>query len=331
LTPEQHPQLNFERAHLWWPWELGEPHLYNLALTASEDGRTTDRASVRFGIRAVKDYMTAEGYRGYMVNGKKILIRGGGWADELLLREDETNLEAQIRYARAMNLNTIRLEGIWGSSQRLYDLADEYGMLVMAGWSCQWEWTGQLGKACDHFGGIKSEADMELATNYLRDQVLWLRNHPSIYVWVLGSDLLPRPELERRYDRLLAAIDPTRPTLKTCGDGVSAVSGPSGVKMNGPYDYETPNYWSVDRKNGGAFGFNTETGPGPLPPPLESLEGMIPARDLWPINAVWKFHCARGNFHQLNRYWEAFTNRYGMPRNVAEFAFKSQAANYEAI
>ncbi|HEX3625344.1 MAG TPA: glycoside hydrolase family 2 TIM barrel-domain containing protein [Verrucomicrobiae bacterium] len=331
LTPERNPKLNFEHAQLWWPWELGEPHLYNLKLMASNAGRTMDTANVRFGIREVKDYRTAEGYRGYLVNGKKILIRGGGWADELLLRENETNFDAQIRYARAMNLNTIRLEGIWGSSQRLFDLADQYGMLIMAGWSCQWEWPGQLGKACDRFGGFKSESDMELATNYLRDQVLWLRNHPSIYVWVLGSDLMPRPELERRYDRLLQQIDPTRPTLMTCGDGASTVSGPSGVKMNGPYDYETPNYWSTDQKNGGAFGYNTETGPGPLPPPMESLERMIPAQDLWPMDDVWKFHCARGHFHQMNRYWEAYTNRYGIPGSAAEFAFKSQAVNYEAI
>ncbi|HEV2328351.1 MAG TPA: glycoside hydrolase family 2 TIM barrel-domain containing protein [Verrucomicrobiae bacterium] len=331
LTPERNPQLNFEHPQLWWPWELGEPHLYDLKLTASEARRTMDTANVRFGIRDVKDYVTADGYRGYMINGKKILIRGGGWADELLLRENETNLDAQIRYARAMNLNTIRLEGIWGSSQRLYDLADQYGMLVMAGWSCQWEWSGQLGKSCDDFGGLKSESDMDLAANYLRDQVLWLRNHPSIFVWVLGSDKLPRPELEKRYDQLLAKIDSTRPTLKTCGDGASAVSGPSGVKMNGPYDYVTPDYWYLDQKNGGAFGYNTETGPGPLPPPLESLERMIPAPDLWPIDAVWKFHCARGQFHQLNHYWDAFTNRYGTPRDIDEFAFKSQAANYEAI
>ena len=46
--------------------------------------------------------------------------------------------------------------------------------------------------------------------------------------------------------------------------------------MNGPYDYVTPDYWYLDTKNGGAFGFNTETGPGPQPPPLESLQRMIP-------------------------------------------------------
>lgn len=331
LTPEQNPQLNFQHAQLWWPWELGEPHLYPLNLTVSIDGDVSDSTQTRFGIREVRDYISPKGYRGYSVNGKKILLRGGGWADELLLRENKTNLEAQIHYAKAMNLNTIRLEGIWGSSQRLYDLADENGLFVMAGFSCQWEWKDYLGKSCDEFGGFKSNADMALATNYLCDQVLWLRNHPGILMWVVGSDKLPRPELERKYDALLAQIDPTRPVLKTCGDDSSEVSGPSGVKMNGPYDYVTPDYWYLDTKNGGAFGFNTESGPGPEPPPLESLQRMIPAQDLWPIGAVWNFHCGRHEFAQMTRYLTAFQNRYGRVSSAGEFAFKSQAANYEGI
>jgi exo-1,4-beta-D-glucosaminidase len=331
LGPETNPQLNFEHAQLWWPWELGEPHLYQLRLSAAVDGKLSDRAETTFGIREVADYLTPEGYRGYLVNGKKILIRGGGWGDELLLRESENNLEAQVQYTKAMNLNTIRLEGIWGSSQRLYDLADKYGLLMMVGFSCQWEWKENVGKECDNFGGIKSDAEQQLATNYLHDQVLWLRNHPSIFVWVLGSDKLPRPELETKYDSLLAVIDPTRPKLKTCGDDTSAVSGPSGVKMNGPYDYVTPNYWYLDTNHGGAFGFNTETGPGPQSPPLESLRRMLPGPDLWPMGDAWNFHCARGEFGQMKRYLNAFTERYGAVTNADEFAFKSQAANYEAI
>ncbi|HUC86596.1 MAG TPA: glycoside hydrolase family 2 TIM barrel-domain containing protein, partial [Candidatus Acidoferrales bacterium] len=331
LTPGENPQLHFAHAQLWWPWELGQPHLYDLKLSASVDGEVSDSMRTRFGIREVADYTNADGHRGYMVNGKRILIRGGGWADELLLREDEKNLRSQLEYTKALNLNTIRLEGIWGESQRLYDLADEYGLLVMVGWSCQWEWEDGLGKPCDQFGGIKSETEMALATNYLHDQVLWLRNHPSIFVWVLGSDKWPRPELERKYDSLLAAIDPTRPKLMSCASVVSAVSGPSGVKMNGPYEYVTPDYWYLDTEHGGAFGYNTETSPGPEPPPLESLERMLPEKDLWPINQVWDFHCARGEFGRLTRYWNALTNRYGAPQSVGEFAFKSQAANYEAI
>ncbi|HUE35890.1 MAG TPA: glycoside hydrolase family 2 TIM barrel-domain containing protein, partial [Candidatus Acidoferrum sp.] len=331
LTPERNPQLNIQDARLWWPWELGEPHLYPLKLAVSVDGEVSDLTQTRFGIREVRDYITPEGYRGYMINGKKILLRGGGWADELLLRENKTNLETQIKYTKAMNLNTIRLEGIWGSSQRLYDLADENGLFVMVGFSCQWEWTDYLGKACDNFGGFKSETDMALATNYLHDQALWLRNHPSVLMWVVGSDKLPRPELEKKYDSLLAQIDPTRPVLKTCGDAASQVSGPSGVKMNGPYDYVTPNYWYLDSKNGGAFGFNTETGPGPEPPPLETLQRMIPAQDLWPIDSVWDFHCGRHEFARIKRYLNAFQYRYGAAAGADEFAFKSQAANYEGI
>ena len=54
---------------------------------------------------------------------------------------------------------------------------------------------------------------------------------------------------------------------------ISEVSGPSGVKMNGPYDWVPPSYWFVDRQRGGAYGFNTETGPGPQPPPGPGAAG----------------------------------------------------------
>jgi len=180
--------LKFDRAQLWWPWELGEPRLYTLKLAAEMDGDNSDATQTRFGIRETADYLTPEGYRGYSINGRRIFIRGGGWADALLLHEDASNLAAQIGYIKAMNLNTIRLEGIWGSSQRLYDLADENGLLIMAGWSCQWEWKEYLGVKVDSkHGGLTTAAGMQLATHYLRDQVLWLRNHPSIFVWACFS------------------------------------------------------------------------------------------------------------------------------------------------
>ena len=48
------------------------------------------------------------------------------------------------------------------------------------------------------------------------DQIRYLRNHPSIFTWVLASDLLPHPDLERRYRTLLAELDTTRPPLVSC-------------------------------------------------------------------------------------------------------------------
>jgi exo-1,4-beta-D-glucosaminidase len=329
LRPAEHPELVVERPRLWWPADLGEPALYELRLAAAVDGGESDAERVRFGIREVSDYTTPEGHRGYRVNGRPVAIRGAGWVDDLLLREDPRRVEDQIRYARQMNLNTLRLEGFWGSSQTLYDLADRYGLLILPGWSCQWEWDNYFGGPVDEFGGLDSDREVELAVTGLADQVTWLRNHPSVLAWLLGSDMLPRAALERRYLDSLERLDPTRPLLASCAVRTSEVSGPTGVKMNGPYDYVTPNYWYQDREHGGAFGFATEIGPGPQPPPLESLRRMLPADHLWPIDQAWEYRCARGRFDDLDRFTEALDRRYGPARGVEEYAVKAQLASYE--
>ena len=82
------------------------------------------------------------------------------------------------------------------------------------------------------------------------------------------------------------------------------MSGPSGVKMRGPYDYVPPSYWLEDTQNGGAFGFATEIGPGAAVPPIESLKRMLPADKLWPINEDWTFHAGGDEFKDLDLFTE---------------------------
>ncbi len=334
LSPERLPELTFERPRLWWPHDLGEPALYELRLEAAVGdggGEVSDAERVTFGMREVSDYRNAEGHRGYRINGREVLIRGGGWVDELLLREDPRKVEDQVLLAKHANLNALRLEGFWGSSETIYELADRHGLLVLVGWSCQWEWEEYLGGPVDEFGGIDTEEEIELVAASWADQVAWLRNHPSVLVWVLASDMLPRPALERRYRDELAALDPSRPALAACSVRTSEVSGPTGVKMNGPYDWVPPVYWYLDRERGGAYGFNTETGPGPQPPPLESVRRMIPPEHLWPIDEMWDYHCGRHEFNTLDRYNLALDRRYGPSDGVEEYLVKAQAASYEAV
>jgi exo-1,4-beta-D-glucosaminidase len=293
---------------------------------------SSDARIVRFGIREIADYRTEAGFRGFKLNGRKILIRGGGWADELLLDVKAKKLRAEILYARHMNLNALRFEGFWGTSQALYDLCDENGLLIMVGWSCHWEWTDYLGRPADEpYGGIVTPELMDLVAASWRDQILWLRNHPSIFVWAEASDMVPHPDLEKRYIEMMKEIDPTRPTLVSTKDKTSTITGPSGVKMRGPYDYVPPVYWYVDTENGGAYGFNTETGPGPQVPPLESLRKMIPEDKLWPINDVWNFHCCRGLFKDLGRYNEAMDRRLGPAKDLEDYLRKAEFLNYEAM
>jgi exo-1,4-beta-D-glucosaminidase len=87
----------------------------------------------------------------------------------------------------------------------------------------------------------------------------------------------------------------------------------------------------VDEKRGGAFGFNTETGPGAQPPPLSSLKRMVPEGHLWPPDDVWDYHCARGEFGSIARYLEALRRRYGDVDDAETFCRRAQIANYEAM
>ncbi|MCL5280708.1 MAG: glycoside hydrolase family 2, partial [Planctomycetes bacterium] len=253
-------------------------------------------------------------------------------------------MEAELQYVRHMNLNCIRCEGIWGKDRMLYDLCDEYGILVMAGWSCQWEHEQYLGKPVDErYGGVTTPEDIELVSRSWRDQLLALRNHPSIFVWAVASDKLPAPALERKYQEIFRNCDPTRPYLASTGgvgseqrivcreELTSEVSGSSGVKMLGPYEHTPPVYWYTDTRRGGAYGFNTETCPGAAVPTLESLQKMIPPDQLWPMGESWDFHCGRNEFRTLDRYREALTRRYGAAGSVEEFARKAQTMNYELM
>ncbi|NQV36342.1 MAG: glycoside hydrolase family 2, partial [Phycisphaeraceae bacterium] len=344
FTPAEYRELHVLQPRIWWPHDLGEPNLYELNLDFYVDEVVSDTCQTRFGMRQVEDYFNEAGHRGFKINGRQVLIRAGGWTDDMLLADTPEKLQAQIQYVKHMNLNCIRLEGFWGTDHTLYDLCDAYGILIMVGWSCHWEHEQYLGKPVDNrFGGVASPGDIELIAKSWRDQVVWLRNHASVFAWTVASDKVPHPDLERRYIEIFEQYDATRPYLASTGGVgseqaiigtdvvVSDLSGPTGVKMLGPYAYTPPIYWYEDTERGGAYGFNTETGPGAQVPVLSSLKQMLPADKRWPINEGWHFHCGLNEFATLDRTCQALEKRYGPSNTLEAFAQKAQVLNYELI
>ncbi|NIM48524.1 MAG: glycosyl hydrolase family 2 [Gemmatimonadales bacterium] len=320
FTAEEHPALRIANPRVWWPYRMGTQELYTLALDADVGGSQSDRQVVRFGIQEMSSELTEDGHRLFRVNGRPILVRGGGWAPDMMLRPaPRERLEAQLRYTREMGLNTIRLEGKL-ETDLFYDLADEYGILVMPGWCC-----------CSHWERWAEwdDEDYRVGPASLRDQALRLRNHPSVLMWLNGSDHPPPADVEQAYLDVLAELEWSKPIVSNATDTPGPVSGPSGVKMRGPYAYVPPSYWLTDTERGGAFGFATEIGPGAAVPPLESLERMLPADRLWPINEYWMFHAGGGQFRDLSRFTEALEARYGPATNVEDYARKAQALAYE--
>ncbi len=331
LSPSDFKNLIMHHPQLWWTYSLGNPKLYKLSLTFTIHHVVSDSTGLAFGIRKVSTYFTPQGFRGFKLNGKKILITGGGWTDPMLLDADSDYVNANIGYVKQMNLNTIRMEGFWGSDSRIFDMCDREGILIMAGLSCQWEWKGNLGTPDDQYSAIITPEQNSIAAASFHDQVIWLRNHPSVFVWLYGSDKYPRPSLERQYLDILKNNDPDRPYIASAKEFTSTLSGNTGVKMRGPYDYVPPFYWYVDSMYGGAFGFNTETGPGPEVPVLESLKKMIPADSLWPISLSWIYHAARHSFYNLAAYNNAMNRRLGEPATLTDYLRKAQYLNYEGM
>jgi len=320
VSPESVPGLNLLRPKLWWPYQMGEPFLHKLTLQfVTKDNAVSDTRTIQFGIVQADSEITSDGYRLLKINGKPVLIRGGGWAPDMMLRLDESKREAEFRYVKEIGLNTIRLEGKL-EDESFLERADRDGILIMAGWCCcdAWEKWGKWG-----------DENKRVSVDSLRDQLLRLRKHPSLLMWLNGSDNPPPADREQAYLDVEKDTHWPKPVISSATAKKAEVTGDSGVKMSGPYDYVPPAYWLLDTKAGGAYGFNTETSPGPAVPPFEELKTFIPEDKLWPMNEVWNFHAGGGQFKTIDLFAHALEMRYGKAKDAADFAWKSQAMTYE--
>jgi exo-1,4-beta-D-glucosaminidase len=320
FSPQQFPQLLIHDPKLWWPYQMGQPHLERLTVSFSIQGQPTDEQSADFGFREITSELTANGSRLFRVNGKPILIRGGGWSQDMLLRSDEKRLRDQFRMVRDLNLNAIRLEGKLDTDE-FFRLADEQGILVLAGWCC-----------CDHWEHWKdwTPEDLAIAKASLRAQMLRLRHHPSLLVWLNGSDNPPPADVERAYLQIEAETHWPNPVLSSASSTPTTVTGESGVKMTGPYDYVAPSYWYVDKQHGGAYGFNTETSPGPAIPSLASRQKFLPDPEAWPPSPTWSLHNGGGEFVNLKVFDAAMEAVYAKPHSAAEYERMAQTMEYDS-
>jgi exo-1,4-beta-D-glucosaminidase len=155
--------------------------------------------------------------------------------------------------------------------------------------------------------------------------VIHLRNKPSVFDWLYGSDNFPPADVEKRYIKVLQDYDGTRPYQSSATKDSSAIAGYTGLYM-GPYPkvyaYEPPSYWY------GKLEFNTEAGPsGEQIPPVETMRMMMPENDLWPISDSWNIRLHKAFYPEARK---ALESRYGKPANVEEYSMKSQVLQYEA-
>lgn len=320
FSPGKFSQLRLHNPKLWWPRQMGTPHLQRLTMSVRAAGHVSDQQEVHFGIREITSELTAHNARLFRINGKPILIRGGGWSQDMLLRHNPERLRKQFKLVRHLNLNTLRLEGQMVPKD-FFQQADKNGILVFPGWVCcsEWQdwsnWTPQT---------------LKVAKASLRSQILRLRSHPSVLVWLNGSDIPPVASVEKAYLRIEAELHWPNPIVSSASGTPTTVTGESGVKMTGPYNYVEPSYWDVDTQHGGDYGFNTETSPGPSIPSLASREKFLPDPKAWPPTAVWRLHYSGGDFTNMDVLNRAMDAMYATPTSLAEYVRLANTMEYNS-
>ena len=288
FSPSDYPQLNIKNPKIWWPWQYGKPELNRIEVAVIKNGKVSNTISENFGIRQITSELINNASRKFIINGKPIMLRGAAWSPDIFQRHSKKREEQELKLVRDMNMNIVRSEGKL-EDDYFYDLCDQYGLLVMTGWMCCGAW--QYPENWD-------AAERKVAMASDSSVMYWLRNKACIMVWLNGSDMPPRDStVETDYLAIENYLKWPNPVISTADASKSKVSGYSGVKMNGPYDWVPPVYWETDsNRHGGSWSFATEISPGPSIMPYESLIKFIPKDSIGNTNSDWLYHCGTFQF-----------------------------------
>jgi exo-1,4-beta-D-glucosaminidase len=316
FSPEAFPVLDLNHPRVWWPNDVGPQELYALELSFSVNGRISDTVKTRFGVREATTYINDEGWRGYMINGKRILIRGGAWmTSDMLLRLSRKRYDALIRYAREAHLNMLRSEGFSiRETEDFFDLCDQYGIMV----------TQQL------FG--RSIPDEDLAIACIEDTLLRMRNHPSLVHFLGHDETFPTNRLDQAYRDLIAKYTPERTYQPHSGAFEVNDRFKTGGTRTGTlqlWSYAGPAHYYLS-KDSGAWGFAQSGGIGGVVAPVESMRRMMPEEALWPpLTKTWRLHTVVQAESYFSPMLVAIYSRYGKPAGIEDFCKKALVLNYE--
>ncbi len=196
-------QLNVANPQLWSP---ESPYLYRAVVSVRDsNGRTTDQLTTRFGVRTLE--FSAE--KGFLLNGKSVLIQGG------CIHHDNGLLgAAAFDAAENRKITLLKNEGFNAlrtahniPSEHFLDACDSIGMMVVDESFDQWL---RAKNPDDYHQYFEEFSDRDMQTMVLRD-----RNHPSIIMWSIGNEIPGRitPEgqaVAARLRNTILALDSTR-------------------------------------------------------------------------------------------------------------------------
>lgn len=241
------------------------------------------------------------------VNGVRIAARGGNIGmDDFMKRVDRTRLEPYFRLHHDAHLNIIRNWVGQDTEESFFELADEYGLMVLSDF---WESTQDY--------NIETQDPDTFMAN-ATDVVKRFRNHPSIIAWFGRNEGVPQPMLNEALQQLIHKEDGTRIYMGS--------SNRVNLQNSGPYNWQPPVTYFTEH----ARGFSVEDGT-PSLPTLEAWKATMSPADQWPISDAWAYH----DWHQtgngaVRTYMDALETRFGPGTSLEDFERKAQMVQYES-
>ena len=224
---------------LWWTHDFGAPSLYTLDVKLLDGETQVGRSASKVGVRSIQidqapdpDEPGTSFFR-FVLNGRPLFARGACWipASSFVAEVGAAQYAPLLQTMAEANMNMVR---IWGGGvyehDAFYDLCDEIGLLV-------WQ---DFMFACAPYPE-DDPAFVDSVGEEVRQQIVRLRNHPSMAVWcgnnenqmIFDFTRRPGPELaallgqvapeaenarmpgELYFDKMMpdavAALDPTTP------------------------------------------------------------------------------------------------------------------------
>lgn len=161
-------------------WDTENPYLYSLVTEIIKDGKCIDRYTTTTGVRDFK----FDTEKGFILNGKQTKINGVCMHHDLGCLGAAVNtraIERQLQILKDMGCNGIRCSHN-PPAPELLDLCDKIGFIVMDEAFDMWR---KKKTSYDYAKYFNEWHEKDLHDFILRD-----RNHPSIFVWSIGNEVL---------------------------------------------------------------------------------------------------------------------------------------------